>query len=43
MAENSIITKKARENMVKARAGAITLQRLSAWHSVQAGWIPPGM
>ena len=28
MAENSIITKKARENMVKARAGAITLPKI---------------
>lgn len=29
MAENVIITKKARENMVKARAGALTLPKIT--------------
>ena len=34
--KNVVITKKARENLVKARAGAIRFRRLSVWRLAKA-------
>ena len=43
MAENYIITKKARKNMVQARAGAITLPKMLAdIHTLLASHVCPG-